>query len=296
MTVIALPADNAAGEARVRFGRLTWAACVYLPPILFILLPLGAFLVSGFWRVENSRIVRELTLENYVEFFRNPLYWTVFAQTMLTALGVTAVCVMLAYPVAAFINLLPRRWQFPALVIVVLPLLLSYIIKIYAIRSILGFRGFLNQALVGLGILEAPSKALLFNQGALLFTLAIVLLPFTILPIFTALRQIPLSLIDASADLGASGISTFRRIILPLTIPGVVSGAVFTYVLALGDFITAQMVGGPNAFSFGKIIFSQFGIAYDWPMGAALGTILLCVCLLLIAVAGLAASRAVRRT
>jgi spermidine/putrescine transport system permease protein len=296
MTVIALPADNPAGEARARFGRLAWAACVYLPPILFILLPLGAFLVSGFWRVENSRIVRELTLENYVEFFRNPLYWTVFAQTMLTALGVTAVCVMLAYPVAAFINLLPRRWQFPALVIVVLPLLLSYIIKIYAIRSILGFRGFLNQALVGLGILEAPSKALLFNQGALLFTLAIVLLPFTILPIFTALRQIPLSLIDASADLGASGISTFRRVILPLTIPGVVSGAVFTYVLALGDFITAQMVGGPNAFSFGKIIFSQFGIAYDWPMGAALGTILLCVCLLLIALAGLAAGRAVRRT
>jgi spermidine/putrescine transport system permease protein len=276
--------------------RVIWIACVYLPPILFVLLPLGAFLVSGFWHVENSQIVREITLRNYAEFFHNPLYWTVFSQTMLTALGVTAVCLLLAYPVAAFISMLPARGQFPALVVIVLPLLLSYIIKIYAIRSILGYRGFLNQALVGLGLLETPSKALLFNQTALLFTLAIVLLPFTVLPIFTALKQIPRALIDASFDLGASPFSTFRRVIFPLTVPGVVSGSVFTYVLALGDFVTAQMVGGPNAFSFGKIIFSQFGIAYDWPMGAALATILLIVCLVLIAGAGLVSARAVRRT
>jgi spermidine/putrescine transport system permease protein len=278
-----------------RWPHLVWIACVYVPPILFILMPLGAFLVSGFWRVENSQIVRDLTLENYAEFFRNPLYWTVFSRTMLTALGVTAVCLLLAYPVAAFITLLPARTQFPALVVIVLPLLLSYIIKIYAIRSILGYRGFLNQALVGLGLLEAPSKALLFNQTALLFTLATVLLPFTVLPIFTALKQIPQALLDASFDLGASPFSTFRRVVFPLTVPGVVSGSVFTYVLALGDFVTAQMVGGPNAFSFGKIIFSQFGIAYNWPMGAALGAILLIVCLALIAGAGLISARAVRR-
>src|SRR5262245_55100523 len=295
MTAVAFLPSEETSETRTRIARLVWIACVYLPPILFILLPLGAFLISGFWRMENGRIVHDLTLDNYFEFFRNPLYWTVFSKTMLTALGVTCVCVLFAYPIAAFINLLPERWQFPTLVVFVLPLLLSYIIKIYAIRSILGFRGFLNQALVGLGILDAPSKALLFNQGALLFTLAIVLLPFTVLPIFTALRQIPPSLLDASADLGASIASTFRRIILPLTIPGVVSGAVFTYVLALGDFVTAQMVGGPNAFSFGKIIFSQFGVAFDWPMGAALATILLCVCLLLIAAAGWIAAHAVRR-
>ncbi|MCB1486552.1 MAG: ABC transporter permease [Bauldia sp.] len=291
MTTAAQTAYAQPRAGRGHFGRIAWLALIYLPPILFIVLPLGAFLVSGFWRVEESRIVRDLTLENYIEFFRNPLYWTVLTKTMLTALGVTIVCVALAYPVAVFITILPRRFQFPALVVIVLPLLLSYIIKIYAIRSILGFRGFLNQALVGLGILDAPSKALLFNQGALLFTLSIVLLPFTVLPIFTALSQIPATLKDASADLGASTASTFFRVVLPLTIPGVLSGAVFTYVLALGDFVTAQMVGGPNAFSFGKIIFSQFGIAYDWPMGAALATILLIFCLLLIAGVGYLASR-----
>jgi spermidine/putrescine transport system permease protein len=294
MTALA-SSRQTASRVSARLPHLAWLACVYVPPILFVLLPLGAFLISGFWRIENSQIVREFTLDNYVEFFRNPLYWTVLSQTLLTALGVTVVCVLLAYPVAAFISILPARFQFPALVVTVLPLLLSYVIKIYAIRSILGFRGFLNQALVGLGILDEPSKALLFNQTALLFTLATVLLPFTVLPIFTALKQIPRSLIDASADLGASAVSTFWRVVFPLTVPGVVSGAVFTYILALGDFVTAQMVGGPNAFSFGKIIFSQFGIAYDWPMGAALATILLIVCLILIAAAGQVAARAVRR-
>jgi spermidine/putrescine transport system permease protein len=277
------------------WGRLAWLAIVYLPPILFILLPLGAFLVSGFWRVEDERMVRTFTLENYETFFRDPLYWTVFLRTMLTALGVTLVCVLLAYPIAVFVTALPERWQFPTLVIVVLPLLMSYIIKIYAVRSILGFRGFLNQGLMAVGLIEEPSKAFLFNQGALLGTLSLVLLPFTVLPIVVALRQIPQSLRDASTDLGAGAASTFFRVVLPLTMPGVISGAVFTYVLALGDFVTAQMVGGPNVFSFGRIVFSQFGIAFNWPLGAALATVLLIVCVVLIAAAGLLAQRLSRQ-
>ena len=294
MSAPADPVHAGAGLLGGALGRALWLAVVYLPPILFILLPLGAFLVSGFWRVENSQIVRDLTLKNYAEFFSNPLYWTVFVQTTLTALSVTLICVLFAYPVAVFVVLLPARWQFPALVVIVLPLLLSYIIKIYAIRSILGQRGFLNQGLMAFGLLDAPSKAFLFNQHALIGTLAVVLLPFTVLPIFTSLRQIPPSLLQASADLGAGIASTFRRVVLPLTLPGIVSGAVFTYVLALGDFITAQMVGGPNVFSFGKIIFSQFGLAYDWPMGAALATILLLACALLIAAAGALSNRLLR--
>jgi spermidine/putrescine transport system permease protein len=285
-----------AGRFSAGLGRALWLSLVYLPPLLFILLPLGAFLVSGFWRVEHSHIVRDLTLKNYAEFFANPLYWTVFIRTMLTALSVMVVCVLLAYPVAVFVLLLPQRAQFPALVVITMPLLLSYIIKIYAIRSILGQRGFLNQGLLALGLIDAPSKAFLFNQNALIGTLSIVLLPFTVLPIFTSLRQIPPSLLQASADLGAGIGSTFRRVVLPLTLPGIVSGAVFTYVLALGDFVTAQMVGGPNVFSFGKIIFSEFGLAYDWPMGAALATILLVACVLLIAVAGALANRLLRLT
>jgi spermidine/putrescine transport system permease protein len=172
---------------------------------------------------------------------------------------------------------------------------MSYIIKIYAVRSILGFRGFLNQGLMAVGLIEEPSKAFLFNQGALLGTLSLVLLPFTVLPIVVALRQIPQSLRDASTDLGAGTASTFFRVVLPLTMPGVISGAVFTYVLALGDFVTAQMVGGPNVFSFGRIVFSQFGIAFNWPLGAALATVLLIVCVVLIAAAGLLAQRLSRQ-
>jgi spermidine/putrescine transport system permease protein len=289
--VTALAESRPRPAAGAALGRLAWIALVYLPPILFILLPLGAFLVSGFWRVEDERMVHAFTLENYATFFREPLYWTVFLRTMLTALGVTVVCVLLAYPIAVFVTSLPERLQFPTLVVVVLPLLMSYIIKIYAVRSILGFRGFLNQGLMAAGLIDEPSKAFLFNQGALLGTLSLVLLPFTVLPIVVALRQIPQSLRDASTDLGAGTMSTFFRVVLPLTMPGVISGAVFTYVLALGDFVTAQMVGGPNVFSFGRIVFSQFGIAYNWPLGAALATVLLVVCVVLIAAAGLVAAR-----
>ena len=157
----------------------------------------------------------------------------------------------------------------------VIPLMMSYIIKIYAIRAILGGNGFLNRILLYLGIIDQPLTFLIFNLQAVLLTLSVILLPFAILPIFIALERIPRNILDASADLGASSWQTFRSVIWPLSLQGTIVGATFTFVLALGDFVTPQMVGGTSGFTFGRIIYSQFGFAFNWPFGAALSVILL---------------------
>jgi spermidine/putrescine transport system permease protein len=169
----------------------------------------------------------------------------------------------------------------------VIPLMMSYIIKIYAIRSILGGNGFLNRILLYFGIIDKPLEFLIFNLQAVALTLSVLLLPFAILPIFVALERIPQNLVDASADLGASSWQTFRNVIWPLSLQGTIVAATFTFVLALGDFVTPQMVGGKSGFTFGRIIYSQFGFAFNWPFGAALSVMLLALVLVAIVLTGL---------
>jgi len=156
------------------------------------------------------------------------------------------------------------------------PLLMSYIIKIYAIRSILGGNGFLNRALLATGLIDEPLTIFVFNLNAVLLTLTVLLIPFAVLPIFLSLEKLPRNLLDASADLGASELQTFLKVVLPLSLPGVIAAASFVFVLAIGDFLTPLMVGGNSGFTFGRIIYSQFGTAYNWPFGSAL-SVLLCV-------------------
>ena len=121
--------------------------------------------------------------------------------------------------------------------------------------------------------------------------MTVLYLPFAIMPIFLTLERVPQILLEASADLGATPWTTFRKIVFPLALPGTIAGALFTFVLALGDFITPQMVGGTTGFTFGRVIWSQFGLAYNWPFGAALAAILLLTSLAIIALAGFASSR-----
>ena len=154
---------------------------------------------------------------------------------------------------------------------------MSYVIKIYAVRSILGGNGLLNRTLIVLGIIDEPSMLFVFNLNAVLLTLTVLLIPFAVLPIFLSLERIPQALRQASADLGASSTQTFWRITLPLSLPGAVSATSFVFVLAIGDFLTPQMVGGQSGFTFGRIVYSQFGTAFNWPFGAALSVILVAV-------------------
>ncbi|MGZ9722253.1 ABC transporter permease [Rhizobium miluonense] len=243
-------------------------------PVFFILLPLILFLGYSFLSVAQGTINYTLTLTNYARFLTDPVFLPVFWSTCILCLSVAVICVALGYPAAYFLTTLQGRWRYIMLMLMLVPLLMSYVIKIYAIRSILGQNGVLNSMLVGLGILAQPSTLFVFNMNAILLTLTLLLIPFAILPIFLTLERIPQVLLRASDDLGASRFQTFLRITLPLSLPGITSAASFVFVLAIGDFLTPQMVGGVSGFTFGRILYSQFGTAYNWPFGAALSVAL----------------------
>lgn len=260
-------------------------------PALLIVAPIVSFLVISLFRAEKNVIIREITFGNYANFFGNWTYFGTFLGTVLLCLEVMGVAVLVGYPVAWFIWQQKGARRYLLLLLAVMPLFMSYIVKLYTLRSMLGLNGLVNQALLGLGILEKPSQAFLFNQRAVLITMVVIYLPFVILPIFLALERIPRSLLQASLDLGAGGFDTFRRIVLPLSLPGTIAGALFAFVLALGDFVTPQMVGGTTGFTIGRVIYSQFGLAYDWPFGAAMATILFITALIGILLAGYSISR-----
>jgi spermidine/putrescine transport system permease protein len=280
-----------------REGRVTVAqrwllfAVAASVPLTLIVAPIGAFLLLSFFRVENNAIIYAWGIRNYLNFFGNPTYWGTFVGTLWLCTKVMLICVAIGYPVAWFVWRRRGVLRYFLLLITVLPLFMSYIVKLYTLRSVLGLNGLLNQALLALDVIAEPSMLLLFNQRAVLITMAILYLPFAILPIFLTLERVPPILMQASADLGATPWTTFRTIVFPLALPGTIAGALFTFVLALGDFVTPQMVGGASGFTFGRVIWSQFGLAYNWPFGAALAVILLMTALVVIALAGLAASR-----
>lgn len=260
-------------------------------PLLVILVPLGSFLVMSLAHAEKHEIIYDWTLTNYLNFFGNWTYLSTFLGTLWLCLEVVLLSLVVGYPIAWYIWRQKSWKRYTLLQLAALPLFMSYIVKLYTLRSMLGLNGLVNQALLSLGILEQPSQVFLYNQRAVLITMMVIYLPYVVLPIFLTLERIPRTLLHASTDLGADGWDTFRRVIFPLSLPGTIAGALFAFVLALGDFITPQMVGGPTGFTIGRVIFSQFGLAYDWPFGAAMAAVLLMVALLLIASAAYAASR-----
>jgi spermidine/putrescine transport system permease protein len=163
---------------------------------------------------------------------------------------------------------------------VIVPLWVSYLVRAYAWKTILGTDGVLNTLLQTLHITSEPVSALLYSPWAVGITLTHIYTPFAFLPIYAALEHIPRSLVEASQDLGASPWKTFWRVIVPLSMPGVLAGATFAFVLSLGDFLAPMLVGGPNGIMISNIVVSLFGAAYDWPLGAAIS-----VCMLLFVLA-----------
>ncbi len=257
---------------------------VFAYPVAFILLPLAAFLTYSFFWTQQGVMSYDLTLGNYQRFFTDPIFVPVLWQTCILCFEVSCLTILFGYPVAYFLAGLKGRKRYVLLMLMLVPLLMSYVIKIYAIRSILGGNGVLNRVLQWLGLIDEPLTVFVFNLNAVLLTLTILLIPFAVLPIFLSLERIPKSLIDASADLGASALQTFGRVILPMSLPGIVTAMTFVFVLAIGDFLTPQMVGGQSGFTFGRIIYSQFGTAFNWPFGSALSVILAAVIIIAIGI------------
>jgi spermidine/putrescine transport system permease protein len=259
----------------------TYKMIVSLPPLLwvglFLLLPYALMFAHSFWLVRGGFLVHQWNFQNYHQLLTNPLYFDVLLRTARIAGSVTLLSLLLGYPLAYYLSFHAGARKELLYQLVIVPLWVSYLVRGYAWKTILGSQGVLNGFLQYLHLTHSPVSFLLYSPFAVVVMLTHIYTPFVFLPIYAALEHIPRPLIEASQDLGASQRATFLRVILPLSLPGLLAGATFAFVLALGDFLAPLLVGGPSGTMIANIVQSLFGAAYDWPLGAAVS-----VCILLI--------------
>jgi spermidine/putrescine transport system permease protein len=259
----------------------TYKAVIAVPPLLwvslFLVLPYALMFAHGFWTVREGLLVHQWNLQNYRALLSNPLYLSVLLRTVRIAASVTLCSVLLGYPLAYYLSFHagPRKELLYQLVIV--PLWVSYLVRGYAWKTILGSQGVLNGLLQYLHLTREPVSFFLYSPFAVVLMLTHIYTPFVFLPIYAALEHIPRALIEASQDLGAGARATLLRVILPLSMPGLLAGATFALVLSLGDFLAPLLVGGPSATMIANIVQSLFGAAYDWPLGAAISVSILLI-------------------
>ena len=270
------------------------------PPALYTALllavPLAAVLAFSFWTQDYLTLDTTFRLQNYREALTEPLYRQLLLRSVLIAGAVTAVTVILAFPVAYYVSFhVPPERKALWLFLITLPFWTSYLIRVFLWKVILGFNGVLNTSLLGLGVVDEPVTAILYNANAVVITLAHAFAPFAILPIFVALEKIDRSLLEAARDLGETRLSAFRRVTLPLAMPGVVAACLIVFIPTIGDYVTPRLVGGPDGAMIATMIQTQFMRLNNAPLGAALSVVTMAT-VALIALAFVALNRRFLRT
>lgn len=245
---------------------------------LFFFVPLALMLAISFAsRGTYGGVVWNLSLANYAHLL-DPLYLNIFLRSVLLAAVTTAVCLALGFPIAYYIARLPAHRQWIWLLLVMIPFWTNFLVRTYAWIFILRAEGLLNGVLSGLGLIGSPLD-MLYTETAIVIGLVYGYLPFMILPLYVAVERLPFSLVEAARDLYASRWAVFRRIILPLTKPGVVAGCILVFVPSLGAFITPDLMGGARTMMVGNLIQHEFLVARDWPFGAAVSLVLMALVL-----------------
>ncbi|HZP63515.1 MAG TPA: ABC transporter permease [Terriglobales bacterium] len=262
-----------------------YRAAVTVPPLawvaLFLLLPYALLFCYSFWSVSSGQqIVHQWNLDNYRELLRVNVYGQTLLRSMWVAARVMIFSLLLGYPLAYYLSFHAGARKDLLYQLVIIPLWVSYLVRAYAWKTILGSDGVLNTLLQYVHLTRHPLEFLLYSPFAVVLTLTHIYTPFAFLPIYASLEHIPRYLVEASHDLGASPFQTFWRVIFPLSIPGVLAGATFAFVLSLGDFLAPLLLGGPSGIMISNIVVSLFGAAYNWPLGAAIS---LCMLLLVLA-------------
>jgi putative spermidine/putrescine transport system permease protein len=276
------PARAARRRLSAAFWRRPWlrGLALLLPPLgwllVFYLAALAVLFVSAFWTLDSftGKLVHVWTWTNFDTILTDPTYRQIAFRTIWMAAAVTVTDAVVAFPFAYFMaRIAPPRARTLLFVLVLLPLWSSYLARIYAWRLILNDDGALNWTLGRLGL---PEQGWAFTNTAMWIVFSYIWLPFMILPIYAALERIPDSYLEASRDLGARSWTTFRRVILPLALPGVVAGSIFTFSLTLGDYITPSLVG--NVDFIGNVIYRNvLGLTNNLPFAAAYATVPLVV-------------------
>jgi spermidine/putrescine transport system permease protein len=261
-----------------------YCAAISIPPLvwvaLFLLTPYVLMFCYSFWSVSPAGvIVHQWNLNNYSELGQKAVYPETLFRSMWIAARVTTLALLLGYPLAYYVSFRAGKHKDLLYQLVIIPLWVSYLVRAYAWKTILGSDGVLNTLLQYVHITRHPLEFLLYSPFAVVLTLTHIYTPFAFLPIYASLEHIPRNLVEASHDLGASPVQTFWRIIFPLSIPGVLAGATFAFVLSLGDFLAPLLLGGPSGIMISNIVVSLFGAAYNWPLGAAIS---LCMLMLVI--------------
>jgi spermidine/putrescine transport system permease protein len=262
-----------------------YRAAITLPPLLwvavFLLFPYVLLFFYSFWSVSPTQtIVHSWTLDNYRELLRVNVYLQTLFRSMWIAARVMIFSLVLGYPLAYYLSFHAGERKDLFYQLVIIPLWVSYLVRAYAWKTILGSDGVLNTLLQYMHLTKHPMEFLLYSPFAVVLTLTHIYTPFAFLPIYASLEHIPRNLVEASHDLGASPFQTFWRVIFPLSIPGVLAGATFAFVLSLGDFLAPLLLGGPSGIMISNIVVSLFGAAYNWPLGAAIS---LCMLVLVLA-------------
>jgi putative spermidine/putrescine transport system permease protein len=272
---------------RRRFGGALWrhqplkGLALLSPPVLAFTLvylaALAALFVSAFWTVDpfTSLTIHSWTLDNFRQLWNESTYRTVALRTISIAAAVTITDAIIAFPFAYYMARIARPHTRAILfVLVLLPLWASYLARVYAWRLILNSNGLLNWTLHKLGL---PSANIAYTNTAMWIVFSYIWLPFMILPVYAALERIPHSYIEASRDLGGKGFRTLRSVILPLALPGIVAGSIFTFSLTLGDYITPVLVGGASSQFIGNVVYDSVNQSSNLPFAAAFAVVPLCV-------------------
>ena len=264
---------------------LGWLTAFMVVPCLLILVT--AFYERGVYGGVDWSVA---SLDNFTRAF-DGLYLSIFLHSARIALTATVIALLIGYPAAYAIAKAPEGWQTALLFVALLPFWTNYLIRTYAWIVLLNREGLINAGLQAAGLIAEPLP-ILYNDFAVVVGLVYSYLPFVILAVYSALQRLDPALAEASRDLGAGAGSTFLRITLPLTAPGIAAGAVFVFVLSIGNFVTPDLLGGGKVQMAGNLIYDQYLSARDWPFGSALSMVLIAIMLLLLLAQALAANPA----
>ena len=253
---------NSSAFKRLSIGLLVvWLSVFVLVPNLMIIA------TSFLTRDDADLIAMIFTFDNYTRLF-DPLYFKVLTHSVYMASLATLFCLLIGYPFAYIVAKLPQKVRPILLFMIIIPFWTNSLIRTYGIKILLAKSGLLNDFLLWLHVIDKPLK-LMYTEFAVIFALVYILLPFMILPLFSSIEKIDRSLIEAATDLGASKFTTFLRVELPLTLPGIVAGLLLVFLPAMGMFYISDLVGGAKNLLIGNIIKTQFLNIRDWPFGSA---------------------------
>lgn len=272
--------------AKLPFAAIFGAPAIWL--LVFFLVPLAIVWAYSFGRpLGLTEIAITGTFSNYVRTF-DPVYLGIFAKSAWFAAATTLLCLVIGFPVALVITFASERGKAILLMAIMLPFWTNLLIRTYALMAMLRTEGYINTSLSWFGLGPLP---LLHNNFAVMVGLVSVNLPFMVLPLYSALDRLDRSLLEASLDLGAGHLRTIREIVIPLAMPGIMSGILITFIPAMGSYLTPDLLGGPDSQMIANVIERQFKRANDWPFGAALSFILMYLTFIAIAAQGLLGRR-----